>query len=179
MKKIIVSCLTISILLGLYGSTRRNTKHESELTIVMGESTSRTLHDAQGADRTDITTATPTPYIDPEDRPSDEKIIRGKKNGDILWRVYTLESSAGKNDGCRLLGKYNGFGYRQNTREHACFDYFEEVAYYVDNWFEEKLQTYSIAESLCGYNLGFQSPHLKECVAGSKEYPYYKNYLSI
>jgi hypothetical protein len=86
---------------------------------------------------------------------SDYDIVMGKKNGDILWKVYKLESSLGKNDGCKKSGKWNGFGYGQNTNVWNCFDTFEEVAYKVDAWFTDKFNKgYTVEESLCLYNVG-------------------------
>jgi len=72
----------------------------------------------------------------------------------ILWRVYALESSRGNNDGCKYMGKFNGFGYRQNSFEHICFDEFEEVVGYVDAWFNKQLETKTLEQTLCLYNQG-------------------------
>src|SRR5690348_4227672 len=41
--------------------------------------------------------------------------------GAIADKIYQLESSGGKNDGCRKLGLYNGYGFRQNTSEWMCY----------------------------------------------------------
>lgn len=123
---------------------------------------------------------TPAPTAKPEqssiiqavyamDKPSDKTIIMGKTNGDIVWKVYGLESSWGKNDGCKDNGKFNGFGYGQNTKVWNCFETFEEVAHKVSVWFETKMQTMSLSEALCLYNTGVQT---KTC-------GYYQKYLSL
>lgn len=189
MKRIIVICLSVSILIGAYEKTKQKNYNLSEqmaITIVSGATKLRDnsiQQQGQGVVENRVVSETPeqTPTEKPNetDHPSDEAIIKGKKHGDILWRVYALESSRGQNDGCKKQGKFNGFGFRQNSREFACYDHFEEVVYHVDNWFEEKLQTYDLATALCGYNLGFQSDYLGECVSGSEEYPYYRNFNSL
>lgn len=121
-------------------------------------------------------TATPTPkeqvkIVHPvhAESPTHEQIIRGKTNGDILWKVYRLESSAGQNDGCKRGGKFNGFGYRQNSKEWVCFDTFEEVAHYVSVLFEERMEKMSLAEALCLYNTGTKS---KDC-------KYYRDFMAL
>jgi len=181
MKQIIATALAISIILGTYGYSKTN--HEQPtVEITIGDAPERPTEVAGEQTDTPKPTSQPTrspaPMVE-ENRPSDYKILMGKKNGHILWKIYTLESSQGKRDGCKNQGKVNGFGYRQNARERICYDYFEEVAYYVDIWFEEKLKTYDLATALCGYNLGFQSPNLIKCVNKSPEYPYYRNYESL
>jgi hypothetical protein len=92
-----------------------------------------------------------------------------------IKKIYQLESSGGKNDGCRNKGLYNGYGYIPGN----CYGTLEEVESLVRRWFEEKLKTYDLATALCGYNLGFQSHHLKECVNKSNNYPYYRDYLAL
>jgi len=197
MKQITIICLIVSIFIGTYEKTKqKNLSKQVAITINFAESGNNGNNSIQqqgGSDmeaptdsriqsdskETNIKGDTTSKIVSTTDRPSDESIIKGKKNGEILWRVYTLESSKGKNDGCKLHGKFNGFGYRQNTRESRCYEFFEEVVYEVDIWFEQKLQTYNLAEALCGYNLGFQNEHFQECVNQSPAYPYYKNYMSL
>lgn len=90
-------------------------------------------------------------------KPKTEKeIIFSYKNGDILWKIYGLESSWGRNDGCREQGKYNGFGYGQNKYVWNCFNSFEEVVEKVNNWFEKRLKENGndLTEALCYYNTG-------------------------
>jgi len=100
---------------------------------------------------------------------TDKELIMSKKNGAILWKVYGLESTWGKNDLCKRDGTVNGFGYGQNYSVWNCFDSLETVVNKVDAWFETKLKTYSLSESLCLYNSGNVT---KSC-------DYYKNYLTL
>jgi len=94
---------------------------------------------------------TPTPTVKPL---TDYELIHGLPYGEIVWKVYRLESSAGINDGCKEKGKFNGFGYGQNKRVWNCFDSLEIVAKKVSNWFDKHLADKTIAEALCYYNIG-------------------------
>lgn len=98
---------------------------------------------------------------------------------EIVRKVYQLESSSGRNDACRAKGLFNGYGYRYNSMEKKCFATQGEVTNHVTAWFEAKLQKYTLAEALCGYNLGFSSNNFLSCVQGSDLFPYYRNFLRI
>lgn len=111
----------------------------------------------------------------PEAPSSEYELIHSKKNGQILWIVYALESSRGKNDICRAKGMYNGFGYMKTH----CYATFEEVVTVVDNWFTDHLEKHSLATALCGYNLGFNNSNLDKCLSRSADYPYYRDFLTI
>ena len=74
--------------------------------------------------------------------------------GAIADKIYTLESSNGKNDGCNRLGKFNGYGYRQNTFEWICYDSHEEVRMHVINWLTKHIKNGDIESALCLYNQG-------------------------
>jgi hypothetical protein len=95
-------------------------------------------------------TATPTPAENRLD------LIRHARHADILWRVYGLESSWGKNDQCTRSGQVNGFGFRVNKFETHCYDTFAGAVADVDQWFDDQLQTMTLPESLCLYNEGIQ-----------------------
>ena len=74
--------------------------------------------------------------------------------GQIADRIYTLESSGGKNDGCRKLGLFNGYGYQQNSNDWKCFTSHEEVRQQVIVWLEDHIAKYGLEKSLCIYNRG-------------------------
>lgn len=97
-------------------------------------------------------TVSPTPTETP--MRSDQAYIMTKKHADILWRIYGLESSYGRNDGCKAHGGFNGFGFAQNTSTWNCFDSFTEVVDRVDTWLDRELATKTLAQSLCIYNQG-------------------------
>jgi len=76
----------------------------------------------------------------------------------VIKTIYFLESTSGKNDGCKDQGKVNGFGYRQNSGEWKCYDSFTQVADKVNEWFEERLAMNgnNLVEAVCFYNKGIQ-----------------------
>jgi hypothetical protein len=97
----------------------------------------------------------------------------------IVAKVYRLESSAGKNDGCRAEGKFNGYGFGWYDGKRPCYDTQEEVEQLVAEWFEEKLKKHDLATALCGYNRGFKGDAFKGCLSQSEEFPYYRDFLSL
>lgn len=98
----------------------------------------------------------------------------------IADTIYGLESTWGKNDGCRAKGKFNGYGFGQNEHSWNCYDTQEEVRLAVEKWIAEKLESgHDVPSLVCGYNLGFKSTHLEECINQSDDFPYYKNYLLL
>lgn len=88
---------------------------------------------------------------------------------EILPKIFQLESSSGRNDGCRDIGKFNGYGFMQSTFNWECFDTQEEVEVLVANWFTRHLEDKTLPEALCYYNRGVVE---EGC-------PYYQNYLSL
>ena len=86
-------------------------------------------------------------------------------------KIYTLESSNGKNDSCAANNKgVNGFGYRQNAHENICFNAHETVRALVIDWVTDKLNAqWSVSSLLCYYN---QGRRVNDC-------PYYQNYLKL
>lgn len=87
-------------------------------------------------------------------------VAKGKKTSSILDlgkiadKIYILESSGGKNDSCKNLGLFNGFGFRQNTSEWICYSSHEEVRQLVINWLTTHIAKYGLEKSLCIYNRG-------------------------
>ena len=77
--------------------------------------------------------------------------------GKIADKIYTLESSGGKNDSCRNLGLYNGYGYRQNSFEWICYSSHEEVRQHVINWLTQNIKDGNIEQALCKYNQGIDT----------------------
>lgn len=117
-----------------------------------------------------IPQAPKTSKIEPTKAPiSDKDYILSKKNGALLWKVYGLESTWGKNDGCKSHGEYNGYGYGQNGDVWNCFPSFQIVTDKVDAWYTKNLATLSLSEALCLYNTG----------NATKTCEYYKKYLSL
>lgn len=74
--------------------------------------------------------------------------------GKIADKIYTLESSNGRNDSCRNLGLYNGYGYRQNSFEWMCYSSHQEVREIVINWLTTHIKDGNVEKALCMYNRG-------------------------
>jgi len=88
----------------------------------------------------------------------------------IADKIFTLESSRGKNDGCRDKGLYNGYGYAQSTFMWKCYETRDEVLGHVLSWIQDKLNKgFRTPELLCYYNEGIKK---NDC-------PYYQKYLSL
>lgn len=77
--------------------------------------------------------------------------------GKIADYIYMKESSSGKADGCRDLGLYNGYGYRQNSFEWICYSSHEEVRQHVINWLTQNIKDGNIEQALCRYNQGIDT----------------------
>lgn len=103
---------------------------------------------------------------------TEERVIMTSKRPELVRNIYLLESSLGVKDGCKDKGKYNGFGYGQNSVGWLCFDSFEQVVRKVDAWFDERLNENgnSVAEAVCFYNQG---------IAGQSTCSYYESFMSI
>lgn len=65
--------------------------------------------------------------VEPKPLTSQEKIL-ALKHGEIVWKIYGLESTWGQQDSCKAKGKVNGFGYGQNETQWFCYDSLEQVA---------------------------------------------------
>jgi hypothetical protein len=90
---------------------------------------------------------------------------------EIADKIYTLESSGGKNDWCQKNGQgFNGYGFAQNKGTWMCYDTQDEVEQLVLNWINDrKREGMSEAELVCYYNTGIKQSNC----------PYYQKYLSI
>jgi hypothetical protein len=107
-----------------------------------------------------------------------KEVTQSEKIADI---IYLLESTNGKNNysKCEAQGLVNGSGFGiDGSGKYMCFKDREEEKETVSAWFDDKLKKYSEPEAICGYNLGFNSPHMEACVNRSIDYPYYRNYLT-
>lgn len=71
----------------------------------------------------------------------------------IADKIFTLESSRGKNVNCPE-GTYNGYGYRQNTFEWVCYPTQDEVRQHVINWLSTNIKGGDVETALCKYNRG-------------------------
>ena len=84
---------------------------------------------------------------------------------EIADKVFALESSRGKNDKCvREKMGFNGYGYGQSLTKFNCYNSYDTVKALVVNWFDQRLETMTLDQALCYYNLGKPNGQLlNEC----------------
>jgi hypothetical protein len=98
------------------------------------------------------------------------EIVNAQKHGQILWRIYQLETQRGLTDHCRLSGAgYGGFGV-MNEGEVICYESFEKAVERAEFWFAKLEPEKSLVDALCTWNLGTKG--LMNC-------NYYQDYISL
>lgn len=104
---------------------------------------------------------------------TEEQIVKQAKNGDILWNIYMLESTRGKNDGCRLKGEgFAGFGV-MDGKTVVCYPTFEKAVERAAYWFDKLEPEVNLINALCSWNLG-KLPRGKHMNCH-----YYQSYMSL
>ena len=90
----------------------------------------------------------PTPYV-----PTKRDIIYSEPHGDIIYRIWGLESSFGEEPFlyCTRQGKVSDMGF--NVLNHQCFDSFAQEVQAVNNWIEQH-KNLPLGQLLCLYNKG-------------------------
>lgn len=117
------------------------------------------------ADEINLPSVTPTPRLR-----SEKEIILSMKHGNVLWKIYGLETSYGKNDYCRNNGLgYGGFGV-MHAGQIICYDSFAKATERAEYWLTNLGVDKNLVSALCMWNLGQQG--LVNCV-------YYQHYLSM
>jgi hypothetical protein len=99
---------------------------------------------------------------------TEEQIVKKAKWGDELWNIYMLETTRGKNDGCKHEGRRGGFGV-MSLGEPACYDTFEIAVQRASYWYDKIRSKEDLATSVCIWNTGTKQPN---CM-------YYQKYLSL
>ena len=101
---------------------------------------------------------------------SEYDIVMKQPHGKVLWDIYMLESTRGKNDGCRLSGEgWGGFGVMVEGQVY-CYPSFEKAVERAEHWFSLLEPDKSLVGALCAWNLGTKG--LVNC-------DYYQSYLSL
>jgi len=92
------------------------------------------------------------------------------QNPDILWKIYGLESTWGKNDSCKSKGRFNGYGYGIYGGLRPCYYSHGVVSLIVDKWLLARLsEGLTLPQLLCYYNTGRITNNCS----------YYQDYLSL
>lgn len=108
--------------------------------------------------------------------PTTPKAVKASSHQDkeqLAHAIHGLESSYGKNDGCKRDGQgFNGYGYGQNKAKGkwTCFSSPEEAKAAVINWINKHQDMeFSTPTLLCYYNTGHK---VNDC-------PYYQDYKQL
>jgi hypothetical protein len=91
---------------------------------------------------------------------TDEQLVKSQKHGDELWTIYMLESTRGKNDGCKQDGQFGGFGV-MSLGKPACYDTFQLAVERASYWYEKVRLGNTLDEALCIWNLGIKQPQCR------------------
>lgn len=109
-----------------------------------------------------------SPTVTPHPK-TEKEIIFSMKHGEVLWKVYGMESTWGKNDYCRINGLgYAGFGVMDNGNI-VCYTTFEKATARAEYWITKLGVDEDLATALCTWNTGVRQPN---CV-------YYQQYLML
>lgn len=103
-------------------------------------------------------------------QPTEYETVMSQKHGEILWKIYQLETQRGLTDYCRLnkLG-YGGFGVLDDTGKIVCYKSFEETAQRAEYWLTKIGVDRDLATALCTYNTGVRQPNCK----------YWQNFINL
>jgi hypothetical protein len=81
-------------------------------------------------------------------------VIKRYKYCGVLLKIYQGESSFGKNDICRIRGKFNGYGWNEWTgHKPTCYGTFDEVTSYVHGFLVKNWHI-GLARMTCLYITG-------------------------
>lgn len=97
-------------------------------------------------------------YMQPVFTSQEQNKILSYKHGDILWRIYTLESSRGKHGFlyCQKKGLKNDFGMGVLNNPPMCFVTLDDELTYVSRWLDKQLAVMPLNQVLCYYNQGIK-----------------------
>lgn len=163
----------IFFILGLYGLTRFNSWSKTHQIIWQSPIILRTpvyIQTLPPLEPSVIKVSTPsaTPIASPIPK-TEKQLILAMKHGEILWKIYGLESTWGKNDGCRNNKRgYGGFGVMSGGKV-VCYPTFEQAVNRAEHWLVKMNVDKDLATALCTWNTGIKQPN---CM-------YYQKYLSL
>lgn len=100
----------------------------------------------QAQETKEIAIPSPTPVS------SEEQIVKAQKYGDVLWRIYQLETQRGKTDWCRNNNQgFGGFGVKVEGSIH-CYETFTKAAERASYWFGEIQNGRTLHGALCKWS---------------------------
>ncbi len=105
---------------------------------------------------------------------SEKDIILSKVHGVTLWKIYMLESTRGKNDGCRNSGNgFGGFGVKDDKQKVVCYPDFKTAVDRAEYWLIQDGVDRNTVKALCVW-----SNHLAE-YEKTGTCSYYESYISL
>ena len=100
---------------------------------------------------------------------SEKEIVLSQKHGEILWKIYGLETSWGKNDYCRKNGLgFGGFGVMDGSKV-VCYPTFQKAVERAEFWLTKNGVDEDLATALCLWNTGIKQTNCK----------YFQNFLNL
>ena len=100
---------------------------------------------------------------------SEYDVVMASNHGEVLWKIYLLESTRGKADGCRLNGNgWGGFGVMY-AGQVVCYESFEKAVERADYWLTNLGVDKDLASALCTWNTGVRE---KTCA-------YYQSFINL
>lgn len=109
---------------------------------------------------------------------TEHDIVLSRQHGEVLWKVYQLESQRGKEDYCRAnhLG-YGGFGVKDGDNV-VCYETFERAVDQAEYWLVENGINKNLVNALCTWNLG-QLRTTEGKIIPHQNCNYYQSYLTV
>lgn len=83
---------------------------------------------------------------------TEKEIVLSQPHGQILWKIYQLETQRGKEDYCRNNNKgFGGFGVMYNG-EIICYETFEKAVERANHWYGEIAKGRTQDQALCKWS---------------------------
>jgi len=100
--------------------------------------------------------------------PSIEEIV------DQIRRIESSNGTKGLAVTCKLKGLSNDYGYNPPNCYPEGVDREKSMKRIA-----ELMKKYTLEETLCGYNLGFNHKNFQDCLNQSEDFPYLRDFYSI
>lgn len=110
---------------------------------------------------------------------TEKEIVMEQSNGQVLWKIYQLETQRGKTDYCRLSGRgFGGFGVMDNEGNVVCYPTFQKAAERANYWFSKLSPETNLVNALCTFNLGNNRNENREIIP-HLDCHYYQQFLLV
>ena len=112
---------------------------------------------------------------------SEFEIVNNSKYGQIMWKIYQMETQRGETDNCRLRGAgFGGFGVKSDPKTVVCYESFEKAVERANYWFGLLNPEKNLVDALCSWNRGTAPPPKgTRPVGGFVNCSYYQDYITL